>query len=268
MNSKRLWMLVLLLFPLAGGFGQKSFQPKQEDSEFKGIIYRKEKTGIAALHTNGYYIAYQTGKIKTYYKSVFSSYELGILYDPREFKQNRNIPLSVNRISRSFRFGKQNSVYVLRASRGIKKLISDKAKRKGLAIGYNLQGGPSLAVIKPYYLELIYQRTVDNRVIIDLREEKYTPENANVFLDYNSVFGGASFGKGISELSIIPGLQGKLGLFFSPGAFEEFAKSLEVGIMGDIYVKKVPIMVETPVVSNKSYFINLYVNIEFGKRSN
>lgn len=258
--------LMLLIFSPTQG--QKSFQPKQEDPEFKGIIYRKENTGLAAMHSNGYFISYHTGKIKTYYKTIYSSYELGMLRDPREFRQNRNIPLSVNRISRSFRFGKQNNVFVFRAGRGQKRLISDKARRKGLALGYNMQAGPAVAIIKPYYLELIYQKTIDNNVVIELKEEKYSRENASKFLDYNSVFGGGSFGKGLTELSIIPGLQGKLGLFFSPGAFEEFAKSLEVGIMGDLFVKKIPLMVETEAISNKSYFVNFYVNIEFGKRSN
>ena len=265
MKHKFLLLFLLISFGL---FGQKSFQPKQEDPEFKGIIYRKEATGVLAIHTNGYFVSFHKGKIKTYYKTVYSSYELGLLFDPREYRQNRNIPFSVNRVSRPFRFGKQNSVFVFRAGRGVKKLISDKAKRKGLALGYNMQAGPSIAIIKPYYLQLIYQQNIDNTLVPELRDEKYSEENADKFLDYNSVFGGASFGKGFSELSIIPGLQGKLGLFFSPGAFEEFAKSLEVGIMADIYVKKVPVMVETPTVSNKSYFVNLYLTVEFGKRSN
>lgn len=252
----------------SSGYSQKSFQPKQEDPEFKGIIYRRENSGLVALHTNGYFLSYHKGKIKTYYKTIYSSYELGLLSDPREYKQNRNIPLSVNRISRSFRFGKQNQIFVFRAGRGQKKLLSDKARRKGLALGYNMQIGPSIAIVKPYYLELIYQKTIDNNVVIELKEEKYSPDNAEKFLDYNSVFGGGSFSRGFSEISIIPGLQAKLGLFFSPGAFEEFAKSLEVGIMADLYVKRVPVMVETPTVSNKSYFVNLYATIEFGKRSN
>jgi hypothetical protein len=65
-----------------------------------------------------------------------------------------------------------------------------------------------------------------------------------------------------------PAFKGKLGLFFSLGAFEEYAKSLEVGIMGDIYTRKIPIMVETEAISSKPYFINFYVTVEFGKRTN
>ena len=66
----------------------------------------------------------------------------------------------------------------------------------------------------------------------------------------------------------MPGIQGKLGLFFSLGAFDKYVKAVETGIMFDIYSKKLPIMVETDEISNKPYFFNFYVNFLFGKRSN
>jgi hypothetical protein len=82
------------------------------------------------------------------------------------------------------------------------------------------------------------------------------------------VFGGAPGNPGWSELRIVPGIQAKLGLFFSLGAFEEYAKSLEIGLMGDFYIRKIPIMVETEAISAKPYFINFYATLEFGKRTN
>ncbi|MBC7884720.1 MAG: hypothetical protein H7X99_04555, partial [Saprospiraceae bacterium] len=183
-------------------------------------------------------------------------------------KQNRNIPLSFNKVSQSFKFGKQNYLYVLRAGKGVKRLITDKAKRKGVAIGYNYEAGPSIAFLRPYYLELIYNFEQDGRFYNELRSERYTIDNADKFLDYNSVFGGAPGNKGWSEIKIVPGIQGKLGLFFSLGAFEEYAKSLEVGIMGDLFIRNIPIMVETEAISNKPYFLNFYATLEFGKRKN
>ena len=188
--------------------------------------------------------------------------------DPREQKQNRNIPLSFSKISQSFKFGKQNHLYLLRAGKGTKRLITDKAKRKGVALGYNYEAGPSIAILRPYYLELIYNIEENGNYYNELRSERYTPENAAKFLDFNSVFGGAPGSRGWSEISIVPGVQGKLGLFFSLGAFEQYAKSLEIGIMGDLFIRKVPIMVETDNISAKPYFLNFYASLEFGKRSN
>lgn len=260
-------LIAILVFPFVG-FGQKSFQPKLVETEWKGVVYRQEYTGNLTVHTNGYSLAYNKGKLKNYYKTSYYHFELGFMRDPREQKQNRNIPVSFNKVSQSFRFGKQNNLYIIRAGKGVKKLITDKARRKGVAMGYNYEAGPSLAILRPYYLELIYNFEQDGRFFTELRPEKYSEENAAKFLDYNSVFGGAPGNKGWSEISIVPGIQGKFGLFFSLGAFEEYARSLEVGIMGDLFIRKIPIMVETQAISSKPYFINFYATLEFGKRTN
>jgi hypothetical protein len=256
----------IMLIALNDIQAQKSFQPKQADTEWKGIIYRKEETGVLSVHTNGMNFAYHSGKIKTYYNTSYYTIEAGYLRDPREYSQNRNIPVSFGKVSRSFRFGKQNSVFTIRAGKGIKRLISDKARRRGVALGYNIEAGPVLAVLKPYYLELIYDYIQDGQVYSQLREERYTAENAAKFLDYNAVFGGGSFNRGWNQISIIPGAQAKLGFFVSPGAFESFAKSVEIGIMGDLFIRKLPIMVETPQVNNTALFLNVYAALELGRR--
>jgi len=258
-------LIAILVFPFVG-FGQKSFQPKLVETEWKGVVYRQEYTGNLTVHTNGYSLAYNKGKLKNYYKTSYYHFELGFMRDPREQKQNRNIPISFSKVSQSFKFGKQNYMYVLRAGKGTKRLITDKAKRKGVAIGYNYEAGPSIAFLRPYYLELIYNLEENGQSYNELRVEKYSEANAAKFLDYNSVFGGAS--GGWSSISVVPGIQGKLGLFFSLGAFEEYAKSLEIGIKGDFYIRKIPIMVETEAVSAKPYFLNFYATLEFGKRTN
>jgi hypothetical protein len=262
-------VLILFLFQfISTGMTQKSFQPKQVDFQWKGIVYRNETTGNLSLNTNGYSIAYNKGKIKSYYKTDYYHLEIGYLSDPREEKQNKNLITSLIDVSRSFRYGKQNSLYVLRAGKGTKKLLTDKAKRKGVAIGYNYEAGAAIALLKPYYLDLKYNFEQDGKTYYEARQEKYTEANAQKFLDHNSILGRGSNSKGWSEIKAIPGAQGKIGLFFSLGAFEEYAKSIEVGLMGDIFIKKVPIMIETEAISAKPYFLNFYVTVEFGKRTN
>lgn len=236
--------------------------------DWKGVIYRKEHTGNLTIHTNGFSAAYNFGKLKTYYKTNYYHLEVGFIRDPREQSQNKNIPVSFSKTSQSFRFGKQNNMYVIRAGKGVKKLITDKARRKGIAVGYNYELGPSIAILRPYYLELIYNVQQPDRNVIELKVERYTSENADKFLEYNSIFGGDPGNRGWNQLSIVPGIQGKLSMFFSIGAFEEYAKSLEIGIMGDFYIKKIPLMVETEAVGNKPYFINFFATFEFGKRTN
>ena len=42
---------------------------------------------------------------------------------------------------------------MLRVGMGAKRYFSEKAKRKGIAIGINYQAGVSLGLLKPYYLD-------------------------------------------------------------------------------------------------------------------
>ena len=248
--------------------GQKTFQPKVNQFDWQGIIYRKETAFEIRLHTNGALIGVNLGKIKTYYKTNYYHLSLGYLRDPREKRQNRNLSFSLNDRSKSFTFGKQNSIINLRGGIGVRRYLSEKARRRGIAVGYDFMFGPSLAILKPSYVEQIVTTDSNGATIRTTKSIKYTDETAEVFTSFNDIYGGSGYFTGFGELSVVPGLQGKIGLFFSLGAFDKVVKSVEVGMMGDLFVKKIPIMVETDEVSNKPYFLNFYVNFTFGKRTN
>ena len=233
----------------------------------KGIIYRSETVFDFRLHTNGMAFAVNLGEIITYYRTKYYHFEFGIMGDPREQNQNRNLLLG-GRLSSSFAYGKQNSMMVLRAGVGNKYYLSEQAKRKGVSVGYNYQIGPSLALLKPYYLDLIYQENREGIPFFILKSERYTAENAERFTNFNSIFGSSGFGKGFGEINVIPGIQAKAALFFSMGAFDKYVRAIETGVMMDVFMRKVPIMIETENISNKPYFFNFYANLQFGYRKN
>ena len=248
-------------------FGQITFQPKQIEFDWKGIVYRYERAVDFTLHTHGFLLGFNTGRILTYDKTSYYHVSVGYMRDPRERSQNKNIPLD-NMTSKSFAYGKLNSLYVLRAGIGVKKYLSEKAKRKGIAVGYNYELGPAIAMLKPNYLYLLFEETQMGMSIPELRVERYSAENADVFLDYNRIFGGGGFSRGWKELTFTPGIQAKGGILFSLGAYDKYVKMVEVGIMADLFIKKISILAETEAVSNKPYFINLYLTLQLGARSN
>jgi hypothetical protein len=263
--KKHFTLLFLITFSTL--VGQITFQPKQIDYEFKGIIYNKETAFDFTLHNNGASIGMNFGKIGPYQSTKYYHYEIGFLKDPREKNQNKNLALSLNEVSSSFKYGKQNNAIFLRGGIGVKKFLSDKAKRKGIAIGYNYEIGPSLAVLIPYYLDLIYVETENGQINYFLKSEKYTEENAEKFLDYDAIYGSSGYFSGLSSTKIYPGIQAKLGLLFSFGLYDKTIKSLEIGIMGDAFIQKIPIMVQTDLIKNKPYFLNFYLTFQFGKRN-
>jgi hypothetical protein len=238
------------------------------DDRFRGIIYRKELTFDVRLHNNGFALAYNIGDIKTYYRTNYYHYELGYIQDEQEYSQNKNIAIVSGPLPKKFKFGKQNNVFIARAGKGVKKYITDKAKRKGVSIGYNYEVGPAVAILKPYYLEVLNKEIVDGELKIDRASIRYDDETKARFLNFDNIYGASSFAKGLKDINFTPGIQSKIAMFFSVGVFDKYVRAGEVGIMGDLFIKKIPIMVETETQRNSPYFLNLYVNLQFGRRSN
>jgi hypothetical protein len=228
----------------------------------KGIIYNREKVADFRLHTHGWNVHYQTGSIKTYYKTSFWEYGLGELRHFKETRKNSDFAgLNPGAGFSAYVYGKQNSFFALRTGWGIKRYYSEKATKNGVAIGLTYSGGLSLGLLKPYYLEVSAGRDAG---IIQI---KYSPETEREFLDRNPfrpVRGRAGFVKGLEETRFLPGVYGRAGVHIDWGAFDEFLKAVEVGIMLDVYPKKVPLMVNE---ENRPFFLNFYISMQLGKRS-
>ena len=253
----------LLVFLGLPAIGQVTLEPKQEDQTHKGIIYDTEFVLNFTFHTNGFFaLGTQFGQLQTYYKTTFFHFKFGELRHHKEHRQNfDNLNTRTGQSSRTFVYGKQNNFFALRGGYGEKRYFSEKYTRKGLAVGISYQGGVSLGLLKPYYLEIKRVNDGTNKIITS---EKYSEANADLFLDFDRIFGASPFSKGLDEIKIQPGVHLAAAAHFDWGAFDEFVTALEFGIMADIYFKKIPIMVN---VENKPIFLNLYINLQLGKRS-
>jgi hypothetical protein len=243
---------------------QTIVQPKQLDYSSVGVLYNKERSFDFRPHTNGMAIGVHFGKIKTYYKTNYYQFDLGFIRHPKEYRQtvsfNSGSPFT--RSTGSFTYGKQNDLLVFRGGVGKKYYYSDKAKRKGVAVAIDYELGPSIGMLKPYYLDL--SRLQDNGFIDYVSTERYSEENKDLFLDETKIIGPASFFKGFGQVTFIPGLHARLGAHFSLGAFDEYIKAFEIGVMVDGFFQRVPIMI---VENNTPVFINGYLSFQIGKRS-
>lgn len=241
---------------------QGTFQPKQLDQALKGIVYDQELAINLRLQTNGFAFGVDIGKIKTYYQTSFLHIELGELKNAKETRQSPDYPSSPNgKVSRAFKFGKQNNLYALRVGYGMKRYYSEKAKRKGVAVGLSYEAGATLGILKPYYLEIFSPEAGGSPV-----STRYSEDNEERFTDIFAIYGSSGWAKGLDELSVLPGVHGKLAVHFDWGAFDQYVKAFEAGVMVDVFAKKAPIMIETEDNKNRAYFINLFLNIQFGKR--
>jgi hypothetical protein len=256
-------VFILAGLPLGIVRGQAVLEPKQLDYSSLGVLYETERAADFRPHSNGMAIGMYIGKLVKYYKTTYYVFDLGFLKHPKEFRQsisfNTGNPFSAN--SSSFSYGKQNQFYVLRGGLGVKRYYSEKAKRKGVAVGVNYEFGASLGIVKPYYLDLL--RVNENGYSDYISTEKYSEENHDLFLDNTKIVGPGPFFKGFDEISIVPGVHGRIGAHFSLGAFEEFVRAFEMGIMVDAFTQRVPIMI---IENNTPVFINGYISLQLGKR--
>ncbi|MBU6343083.1 MAG: hypothetical protein KGS48_16425 [Bacteroidetes bacterium] len=251
----------LVLFMLALIGTSVSAQGVRMPPQKVGIIYKRETTFNFMLTTNkGYVAGVEFGRLRTYDKTKFFKATLGEIRHPKEIRQSADP--TVSRSFRPFVFGKQNNLLALRASWGTKRYFTEKAKQKGVALGMSYSVGPTLGIIKPYYLALRYSSDINgqNRAV----HQKYSSETAAIFLNNSRILGASPFTKGFNEVSFTPGANAALAFHMDWGAFDEFVKALEIGVMADAFATKVPILVSEK--NNQRLFINFFLNLQLGRR--
>ncbi len=220
----------------------------------KNILLLKEVSGGFILHSQGWGIKYSRGYNKTASKKRMLVFEMVEMQSP---KQIRTInPYFTN--SKSFIYGKLNSVFVFRGSYGIHRLLNRKPYWGGVELRYLYMGGVSLGVAKPVYLYIL--NASPNAFDYTITQEKYNPEIHTI----DDIFGRGQFTKGFNELSFYPGIHAKLGLDFDFGVYRSKVKSLEIGAMVDVFPRPISIMAFN---DPKYYFLTFYLSFNFGKRS-
>ena len=268
MNA-RLFLFSLLLTVSFGTLtAQNTFQPRIEDSSPRGFVYNTETTVDIKLHTYGGFaaIGLNFGTLRTYNKTRFWNIEVGELRHQKETKLNFEYPSGPNgRVSRPFRFGKQNSLYAVRVGLGHKRYLSEKAKDKGVAVGYSYTFGPVLGLLKPYQLELFITDPIglESNPTSSVR---YSEETADRFLALDQIYGASGFTRGLGGTQPRPGAFFRVAAHFDWGAFDEYVKAFEVGLMGDIFLLNTPLMVPAEGVENRPFYLNFFVAAQFGKR--
>lgn len=237
-----------------------SFAQKRLNSDAKGILYKNEKAFDLRLLTHGWAADIYLGSLKTYYKTQYYRFGVGNLRDAKEIRLVTDFSaLGFSTGFRHFIYGKQNYVYTLHGGWGMKRYYTEKAEKKGVALAMNYSGGLMAGLLIPYYLDVSDPKKKGSESTI-----KYSAETAALFLDRTKIRGKGGVFKGLSEASVVPGVYIQTGVHVDWGAFDEFLKSVEVGGQLQVFAQKMPIMINE---ENKPYFFNLYVSLQFGKRS-
>ena len=147
-------------------------------------------------------------------------------------------------------YGKQNYLFAVRPQYGREINIFRKSSEGGVNINAILAGGPTIGVLKPYYIQVAYGRG-------NYKDEIFDPLKHNL----NNIAGSGGFFEGLGNSEIVPGVNLKAALNFELDAFRQSNISLEIGFLAEAYTKKINIMALT---ENRSVFTSGYITIFFG----
>jgi hypothetical protein len=223
-------------------------------------VYTREMSGGVRAQTNGFSLFLEYGFIKNIFKTRIIQLEYQYFIDYK-LKRQKATPIGKDS-GRDYFYGLQNKFHAIRISYGVRRMIAEKARRNGVRLSFMAMGGISLGLMVPYYLDLKYQPDGIGG-IYEIRSERYSEANRDKFLDKQSINEASTIGKGFSKTEPVPGLHGKLGLNFDFGTRDEFVKSLEAGVMTDLYYKPLPLLIND---QNRFYKFSAYVSFQFGKR--
>lgn len=212
------------------------------------LIFNKHNIFGIKVATDGYGISFEKGKYKTPSKTTIFQFELN------EKKSSKEKRLSAGDFS-SVVIYKLNNFYEFKVAMGQQFLIGGKGNKNGVAVTALYTGGLSLAILKPYYINLVDQN--------DNQTQETWPQYIADTNTNNAVSGAAGFFVGWNHVTLKPGLNAKTALRFDYGRFNETITAIEVGLTAEYYLSKIP---QVYLVPYKQFFFNAFVAIEFGSR--
>ncbi len=257
---RRIFLIIVILSVSFGATAQKGKKQRQAEKrahvnslikqEEEGVIaYKKSFVFGAKLISDGYGVFFELGRASSVKKSTLYQLEIS---ERKHIKEDKQSNPFINAVP--FIYGKENFFYPVKLGVQQQVLLGNKSNKNGVSITANYGGGLSLALLRPYYLQV----QKGNELVF----VKYNSPDSSLFLD-GPIYGGPTISKGWSDLSFTPGLYAKTSVRFDYGSYNEIISAVEVGLSADYYTKKIPILLQT---RQRQFFFSGYVAFIFGKR--
>jgi len=249
-------IIILLIGVIGSVLAQNNTKNKHQDNAKRGVLKYYEFSIGGALNSDGWGIFIERVRIPSDLMKRVIQINIFETRHPKQYITTVNNSQIFGNNKSSFVFGKINKLYTINLLLGWRHRLGRKAEYNGVDIFFTYLIGPSLGLAKPYYLELQYG-------LYDIRSEKYTEENKDVFLDIYAINGKSGFAKGIDEIKPYPGGTAKAGLQFDWASYDEIVKAIEVGAAIDVYYKNVPLMI---IAKNNFIYPKVYLTLQLGNR--
>lgn len=163
-----------------------------------------------------------------------------------------------NRINNnSFLAYKLNYLFAVRPNYGQELILFRKAPDDGVHLNLVVAGGPSIGLLKPYYI--LYDEVFNN----DPNRAVSVPYDPQKHTSLSNIYGAGSFFDGFDRLKPIWGAHLKTALYFEFGVSNTSVVGIESGFMFERYNQKVPLVYQ---VNNRQFFSSAFITFYYGSK--
>ena len=159
--------------------------------------------------------------------------------------------------------GKENYLFVIRPQYGREVTLFQRNEDEGISVSGILAAGPSLGIIKPYYLDVQSGNST--------RSVPASQVNGSNTASGEVVTGAGSIFQGFGESKLTVGLNIKAALSFELSAFRTNTTGVEIGFLSELFPQRVIIIPNTTAGANRadgnrSFFTSAYLTLFFGSK--
>ncbi len=159
----------------------------------------------------------------------------------------------------SFIYGKVNYLFSIRPQIGLERRLFRKDQQDGIRVHWVIAGGPTLGLLKPYYIEYLTEEKIGDTTYLVSENVAYDPQVHSS----SQIAGPGGFFYGFDEMKAVLGINAKIGLNFEFGLFDERVTGLEVGFVGEAFTRNLQIH---EVQQRQQFFGAVYLNLYFGTK--
>lgn len=176
-------------------------------------------------------------------------------------KHPKEIQTTNNFASSRYIQGKENYLFALRGQYGREVRLFERSADEGIAVSGILAGGPTLGIVKPYYVQI----QEGNRTVSVPYSALTSGRQAG------APIGSGGFFQGLGESKLTVGLNVKAALSFELSTFRNNTTGIEIGFLAEMFPNKIIIIPNTAPNSsredgNRSFYTSGYITLFFGNK--
>ncbi|TAE22373.1 MAG: hypothetical protein EAZ91_23770 [Cytophagales bacterium] len=173
-------------------------------------------------------------------------------------KHPKEVQQSLGFSGSRFVSGKENYLFVVRPQYGREISLFQRSADEGISINAIFAAGPSLGIVKPYYVEVNEgnnrKRTVAASTLITRPGQPGSGAQP---------IGSGGFFRGFGESKLAVGANIKAALNFELSAFRNNTTGLEIGFLGELFPQKITIMSGAEA---RAFYSSGYITLFFGTK--